>query len=132
MLLLTRFLSGQCETDLFLDRCASNLGTYNFIKSFVVKASPRKKVNTEFMYVFSKGSKYIIIACPDDNEAGEMVINLYDRDHNLMASTYDSRSGKNYPDLEYPCSATGVYYVSTDFKNRRNGCGLCILGFTKD
>lgn len=123
---------GQCDTDLFLDKCASNLDTYNFIKSFSVNVSPRKKVNPEYSYVFSKGSTYKIIVCDQEAAGGRMIVNLYNRDHNLIASTYDEKADKYYSDLLYPCEATGVYYISATFKGSKGGCGLCILGFNKE
>lgn len=129
--LMPQITSGQCETDAFLDNCASNLGTYNYIKTFIAYASPRKKANPENLYVFSKGSTYKIIACME-NPGGNMIINLYDRNHNLIASTYDHTSKKYYSELQYPCPVTGVYYIRTTFEGTKDGCGMCILGFSKD
>jgi hypothetical protein len=122
----------QCETDEFLDKCASNLGTYNYIKTFIAYASPRKKSNSENIYVFSKGSTYKMIACMAEPVSGNMVISLYDRNHNLIACTYNQSTNKYYSELQYPCSATGVYYIKTSFEGIRSGCGMCILGFSKE
>jgi len=123
---------GQCETDLFLDQCASCLGTYNYIKSFNVAASARKKAAPEYSYVFSKGSKYMLIVCDQHAGEGKMIVSLYDRDHNLIASTYDVAEDQYYPSMIYTCSTTGVYYIETSIQGSKSGCGLCILGFTKE
>jgi hypothetical protein len=123
--------SGQCETYTFLDNCATSLGTFNYIKSFDITAAPRKKAQPEFSYVFSKGSTYMLILCEDLLVQGKMVINLYDRNHNLIASTYDETTKKHYPKLVYSCSATGVYYIKASFTDSKKGCGMCILGFDK-
>lgn len=123
---------GQCDTDIYLDQCASNLGTYNYIKSFSVNASPRKKVNPEYSYVFSKGSTYMIIVCDQNVIGGKMIVSLYDREHKLIASTYDEKTDKYYSDLLYPCEATGVYYIRATFEGSKGGCGMCILGFNKE
>ncbi len=122
---------GQCETDMFLDQCASNLGTYNYIKSFNVTPD-KKKPASEYSYVFSKGSKYMLVVCDQHVDKGKMVVNLFDRGHNLIASTYDEAQDKYYPNLVYTCSTTGVYYIQTTFQGSKSGCGLCILGFTKE
>lgn len=132
LFLFPAYSSGQCDSDEFLDNCASNLGTYNYIKSFVVNANPRKQGNPEFKYVFSKGSTYMMIACTENTGNGKIVISLYNRDHNLIATTYDEKTKKYYPDLQYPCSSTGVYYIKATIEGTKSGCGLCILGFTKD
>lgn len=127
-----QFLYCQSDTDVFLDKCASSLGTYNYIKSFITNARPKKKSNPEFSYIFSKGSTYIMIACTENMAGGEMIISLYDRNHSLIATSYDSKSKKYYPDLQFPCSATGVYYIKTTFEGAKSGSGMCILGFSKD
>jgi hypothetical protein len=123
---------GQCESDAFLDKCAQNLGTYNYIKSFVAYANPKKKANSESTYVFSKGSTYMLLACTENASSGKLVVSLYDRDNNLIASTYDEKANKYYTELQYPCSATGVYHIKATFEGSKKGCGLCILGFSKD
>lgn len=122
----------QCDSDAFLDKCAQNLGTYNYIKSFVATAGSRKKDASEYKYVFSKGSRYIMIACPENEDDSRMIISLYDRNHNLLACNYDESADKYYTELQYPCSATGVYYVKAKMEGAKRACGLCILGFTKD
>jgi hypothetical protein len=123
--------SGQCDPEILLDKCATNLGTFNYIKSFSVNARPRKKASQEFSYVFSKGSKYILIVCNDNLESGNMIVNLYDSVHNLIASSYDEKENKYYPDLLYNCSSTGLYYIKTSITSK-GGCGMFILGFNKD
>lgn len=124
--------SAQCNSDAFLDKCAQSLGTYNYIKSFVATAGSRKKDAPEYTYVFSRGSKYIMIACPEKENESRMVISLYDRNHTLIACNYDESADKYYTELQYPCSATGVYYVKAKMEGAKKACGLCILGFTKE
>jgi hypothetical protein len=121
----------QCDSDEFLDRCAPSLGTYNYIKSFSLTAGSKKKSSGEFSYVFSKGSTYLLVLCEDELKEGKLVVSLYDRNHNLIASTFNETTGKYYPNLVYPCLSTGVYYIKASFKDARKGCGMCILGFNK-
>jgi hypothetical protein len=123
---------GQPDADAFLDKCSANLGTYNYIKSFVIDTKSKKKENSEYSYVFSKGSKYILIVCNDNGSTGEMHVNLYDRNHDLIGSTYDESTNKLYPELIYTCSATGVYYIKPVFKGAKRSRGICILGFSKE
>ena len=124
--------SGQCESDAFLDKCATNLGSFNYIKSFTLNARPKKKANSEISYVFSKGSTYMLILCNDNVIGGEMIINLYDREHKLIASTFDQKTDKHFSNILYSCSATGVYYIQASLKDAKGGCGMCILGFRND
>lgn len=130
--LFPKSLFGQCESDILLDKCASDLGTYNYIRSYKVNAYSRRKADSEFSYVFSKGSTYIMLPCTENSDYGKMVISIYDRDHKLLASTYDENTRKYYSDLQYPCSVTGLYYIKATFKDTKRGYGTCILGFNRD
>ena len=132
MLFASVIAFGQCESDEFMDHCASSLGSNTFIKAFQVKIKPKKEVKIEYSYVFSKGSSYTIIVCDQNQKGNRMIVNLYDRSHKLIASSYDRRSKKHYPDLVYPCSATGVYYIESTFEGSNPGCGVIILGFEKN
>jgi hypothetical protein len=131
-LIIPQVSFGQSDNDELLDKCAANLGTYNYIKSFKVNTGLWKKVNSEYSYVFSKGSTYILIACNESTDKGKMIISLYDRNKNLIASNYDENTKNYYSDLLFPCSATGVYYIRITFEGMRRGHGICILGFNKE
>ncbi len=120
---------GQCDSDEFLDKCASSLETYTFIKAFNVNMKKTEKV--EYSYVFSKGSSYMIIVGDQKVPGQRMIVNLYDRNHKLIVSSYNKKSNTFYPNLVYPCSATGVYYMEATFEGTKGGCGVCILGFKK-
>lgn len=123
------FTFGQCDSDEFLDNCASSLETYTFIKAFNVNVKKADKV--EYSYVFSKGSNYMIIVCDQNSPGNRMIVNLYDRNHKLIVSSFNRKTKTYYPNLIYPCSATGVYYMDASFENSKGGCGVIILGFKK-
>ena len=123
---------GQCENDASLNKCAPKLGSYNYLKSFASGTKPRKKSSNEISYVFSKGSTYIMIACTDESRGKSLVLNLYDMNHNLIASNYNEKTETCYSEIVYPCSATGVYYIRIAYENSKPGCGLCILGFNRE
>lgn len=129
-LIIPQLLHAQCDSDAFLDNCASKLDSYTFIKAF--NTSMKKTDVTEYSYVFSKGSTYIIIGCDQEIDGSRMIVNLYDRNHKIIASTYNNKTKTFYPDLVYPCSATGVYYMEVTFEGSQGGCGVCLLGFKKD
>jgi len=131
MLLLSVASFAQCESDEFLDECASALGSHTFIKSFNTKINPKKKATVEYSYVFSKGSEYSVILCDQKIKNSRLIVNLYDRNHKLIGSSYSKKTRKHYPDLTYPCTATGVYYIEASFEGSASGCGVIILGFTK-
>lgn len=123
---------GQCDTDGFMDVCASNLGTYNYIKAFKANASNRRKSGKEFTYVFSKGSDYLLVSCGENLAGGRMIISLFDRNHEQIASTRNETQTKDYTEMKYECNTTGVYYIKISFEGSGKGCGMCILGMSTD
>jgi hypothetical protein len=129
VLMFPGYIYAQCDSDAFLDKCASRLETFTFVKAF--NTSLKKAEKTEYSYVFSKGSNYMIIVGDLDIAGERMIINLYDRNHKLIASSFNAKTKSYYPDLVYPCSATGVYYMEVTFEGAKGGCGVCILGFKK-
>lgn len=125
-------IQAQCSSNAFYDACAANLENFSFAKSFEINtgSSVEKEAKlTEYQYVFSKGTYYLITICSPD-EANPMVLNLYDRDHKLISSSYDKKKRKYFSTLEYQCNATGVYYLEYTFKSKPN-CGISYLGFKR-
>jgi len=85
---------------------------------------------SEFFYVFSEGSEYMIIACEENQGNGNMVISLYDREERLIATT-SKENGGAYSELKFICSSTGLYYLKVKFNDSKSGCGMCMLGVKK-
>ena len=122
----------QCTSDAFLDKCASSLGEFTFIKSFNISIDKKSSDSKyEYSYVFSKGSTYKIIICDENINGNKMIVTLFDRNHKMIATNFNKASKKFYPLFSYPCSATGVYYLEVTFENGKEGCGVNILGFSK-
>lgn len=129
--LIPMIICGQCDSEVFLDNCAPSLDTYTYIKKFPVFIKRKKSENIVFSYVFSKGSTYKLIVCDQGKKGGKMIINFYDRNRKLIASTYNKKSRQHNEILLFPCTATGVYYIEGQFEGSGGGCGVCILGFDK-
>lgn len=128
-LLSSSQLSAQCSSEAFMDKCASVLEEFNFIKSY--EFENKKSNKGEYSYVFSKGSAYRIVICDEGISGNRLIVTLYDRNHKKIVSSYDKRTKKHYPTLTYPCSATGVYYIAYEFEGSKARCAVNILGFSK-
>jgi hypothetical protein len=130
ILLLPSFSSApDCDDDDFLDNCAAEISGYKFLKAHKVSVSGSDAgKSVELSSVLSAGSTYILTACSGSN----MTVTLYDRNKKLIMSNYDKAKKKYYPTIKYSCKATGVYYLKYEFENGGSGCGVGIIGFTKD
>ena len=130
--LIPQYPYSQCFTDTFMDKCASSLGAFTFMKSFNIELGKATgQVKSEQSYVLSKGSKYLIIICDQNINGNKMIVSLFDRNHKLIASSFNKKSKKHYHTLSYPCTATGVYYIESSFETDKGGCGVNIIGFNK-
>ena len=61
----------------------------------------------------------------------KLVVNLYDRNRQLISSSYYKPKNMHVPKVGYKCSATGVYYIEAFFEDNAENCGIIILGFKK-
>jgi len=130
--LFPRIASAQCEDDEFLDHCFELLGDYTYIKTYESEAKEgSSKYPHTNAYIFSKGTRYVITACGKNSEGDKMIINLYNRNRRLVASSFNKRGERNYSKIIYNCSATGIYYIQPIIDKKDGRCGISILGFKK-
>ncbi len=123
------YMYADCTSEAFIDTCTGKLKGFAFLKAYKVNSKQAKGGKPiEYSYVFSKNTNYMLSVC--NGEGGNMVVNLYDKNRRLLATSFDKRTNKNYPALIYRCTATGVYYISFEFSGGE-GCGASVLGFKK-
>ncbi len=128
----------QCDDEAFLDNCAQRLDDFTFLKAYKLTEKEikdgKKTKGVEYSYVFSKETMYKLTVCDNKESDSKMIVNLYDRNRKLIASNYDRKTKRSYPSIGYKCKATGVYYLTYNFKGADDswdGCGVSILGFNK-
>ncbi len=124
-------VNAQCDDEDFMDLCAEKLGDFTFVKANKIKLSGTTKdgkaPTVEYPFVLSKSSTYVLTACYPG--PGNMIVELFDRDHKFIMSNYDKSQKKYYPTINFVCSATGVYYLVYSFANTENACGIGMIGF---
>ncbi|MDP4266532.1 MAG: hypothetical protein Q8880_03775 [Bacteroidota bacterium] len=127
--LITSNLYSQCDTFEFLDDCTGQIKPFTFIKSFDVNFATKKgsSKKMEFSYPLNSGHTYIFATC-GGNEA-KMILNLFDRNHKLIATNYIASSKKYYETLVYECNSTSEYFFEVSFENDQKTCGVVVLGF---
>ncbi|MDI9340807.1 MAG: hypothetical protein QM534_09600 [Sediminibacterium sp.] len=127
MLLSTMFtVRAQC----IQGECSKKLGDFTFIKSVNINSSCVEGKANQFSYVFSQGSTYMVLACDSEKKGARMIVNLYDKEKNLIATNKNRK--KFYPSITFPCSATGVYYIESFYEGSSpDACGINVLGFSR-
>src|SRR5690349_8752684 len=121
-------VQSQCDSDAFRDECTKKLQGNIFLKEYKINSRDAQKGGPiEYSCTFNKGNNYFMSVCSGSSTVN-MVVNLYDKDRRLLATSFDVRNQKYYPALVYRCTTTGIYYLSFAF-NGGEGCGVSVLGF---
>jgi hypothetical protein len=127
---LTSNSFAQCDTTDKLKACAPNPNTgYTLIKSFHVDGEGGSKAKIEYSYVFTKGTKYLVNVCGAAETPDGVVVTIYDKYRNKVASNL--LEGDIVAAISYPCSATGIYYITYTFQESKEYCGGSTIGFKR-
>ena len=120
----------QCESANRAAGCAPNPDSgYTLIKSFEVDGKGGTKSKIEYSYVFTKGTKYLVNVCAGEKTTDGVVVTVYDKYRNKVASNLVD--GDALKAIAYPCSATGIYYITYTFENSKEYCGGSTIGFKR-
>jgi hypothetical protein len=135
-LILTVFLlqasevTGQCNSENLSSQCIPKLSAgFNFLKSYKIDGDNGAKDKVEYSYVFLKGTQYMINICAPNQPTDGIIVSLYDSNRNKVIS---SKLNDQYISaIQYPCNATGVYYIQYTFEKPSSYCGGSALGFKR-
>ena len=129
--LLSSTAIAQCEEQEFVDHCAANLSDeYAYLRTFEAEEI---EGSTNYPYtgafLFRKGVNYMFTSCGVSEDYHRIVVKLYNRTRKLVASSYNSESGKHYDRMVFKCNATGIFFVQTLTTLNETSCGITMLGF---
>jgi len=130
LLLSANSSTAQCNPDSYSEQCITKLpDSFTFLKSFKIDGENGAKKKIEYSYVFSKDTQYSINICADGAETDGIVVSMYDSNRKRVMTNYIN--GNFYAGIQYPCKATGIYYITFTFEGSSNYCGGSILGFKR-
>ena len=118
----------QSERQERVQDCASKAGDGAiYLKEFVVSLPKVTKGERPPMYrqaVILRGNNiYRFNIC---NDKGEAVIRVYDSS-NMLVSSYDQKSGKEYNPINFLCRKTGQYIIMITMKDGKAGEAVGIM-----
>ncbi|MEN8247575.1 MAG: hypothetical protein ABFS32_01480 [Bacteroidota bacterium] len=120
----------QCDASSKITKCApSPESGYTLIKSFEVDGKGGTKTKIEYSYVFTKGTKYLINVCGGEDTPDGVVVTIYDKYRNKVATSLVN--GEVVKAIAYPCTATGIYYITYTFQESEQYCGGSTIGFKR-
>jgi hypothetical protein len=134
-LFLTGMLSYGQVTDPLVSNCATNAGANaKYLKDFRIQLG-KASTQGEFRYKANmslwKNTKYRFSMCNAENSKGQLILTIKDESNKLILSSFDKKSGKIYPFVDFECQKSGLYQVSYDFTDGQQGSGVGVVSMIK-
>lgn len=134
LLILTLSASSQAA-DQLVSSCVMNIGPdAKFLKDFRVqlgKAENQKDLRYKANMSLWKNTRYRFSMCSAENSAGKLILTIRDQTDKVILSSYDSKTGKVYPFIDFTCNKSGIYKLSFDFENWQQGSGVGVVSMIK-
>ncbi|MDH5602650.1 MAG: hypothetical protein OEY51_01855 [Cyclobacteriaceae bacterium] len=122
--------TAQCDPEPHTSACIPKLSSgFNFLKSYKVDGQMGGKERVEYSYVFTTGTQYMINVCAGNGGNDGIVVSLYDSKRNLVATSV--HDGQQLSAFIYPCTTTGIYYITYTFDGSSTFCGGSAMGFKR-
>lgn len=126
-------LSGQ-DISKDVQNCALNAGKDAiYLQDFKVdksKFGSDGNVPVKFTMLLKKNVRYRFTACKSSSFTGKLALKLYDESQ-LMGTTYNPATGKEYPGFDFVCTKTGVYHLFIEFPDGTPGEAAAILSYVE-
>jgi len=134
LFMLPAFAKAQ-TTDPLVSKCAMAAGpNTTYLKDFRVqlgKGNTQGELRYKQVFPLSKNMKYKFTLCSADNSGGQLIMRIKDDTGKQVLASFDQKSGKTFPSVEFTCNKTGTYNISFDFLNFSQGLGVGIISLVK-
>ena len=136
VLLLTvgLLVKGQ-STDLLVSNCVLNVGSNaKYLKDFRVqlgKAPAAGELRYKAQMSLWKNTKYRFSMCNSEDSNGKLILSIKDNTNNEVLSSFDQKTGKIYPYVDFICNKSGIYQLNYDFSGRQQGSGVGVVSMVK-
>jgi hypothetical protein len=124
------FTFGQ-STDPLISKCLADAGIdAKYLKDFRIQlgeAPSQSELRYKANISLWKDMKYRFATCCTEDSKGKLILNIKDDANRIVLSSFDPKTGKAYPFVEFICSKSGVYQVSYDFTNEKKGSGVGVV-----
>jgi hypothetical protein len=140
LILTFLFIAGMLSfgqvTDPLVSNCATNAGANaKYLKDFRIQLGKASTQQGEFRYKANmslwKNTKYRFSMCNAENSKGQLILTIKDESNKLILSSFDKKTGKIYPFVDFECQKSGLYQVSYDFTDGQQGSGVGVVSMIK-
>jgi hypothetical protein len=132
--LISVLSQGQAPNPL-VSKCAMSAGSNTtYLKDFRVQlgqGSQQAELRYKQVFPLSKNMRYKFTLCNAENSKGELIMRIKDDAGKLVLASFDQKSGKTFPSVEFLCNKTGTYQIYFDFLNFQQGSGVGVISLVK-
>lgn len=134
-LLFMGLVSSAQSTDSFITPCIDVAGAdAKYLKDFRIELGKSADLE-DFRYKanmsFWKNTRYRFSMCTTDDSKGQLILIIKDESDQVVLSSYDKKTGKSYPLVDFTCNRSGIYKLSYDFTNGQQGSALGVVCVVK-
>jgi hypothetical protein len=127
-------VNGQASEQL-VTSCVVNAGPNSkYLKDFRIELG-KAPIAGDFRYKAQmslwKNTKYKFTQCNAQNSKGRLVLTIKDDANKVILNSYDPKTGKIYPDIEFICNKSGIYQLSYDFVDGQQGSGVGVVSMVR-
>jgi hypothetical protein len=134
-LLTIGLLSYGQATDQFVSKCVMSAGpNARYLKDFRIqlgKAAVQNELRFKANMSLWKNTKYRFTLCNTDGSKGQLILNVKDAANKIILSSFDQKTRKTFPFVDFLCSKSGVYQLNYDFTDGQQGSGIGVVSMVK-
>lgn len=135
LLIATGILAAGQATDPLVSNCISTAGpNAKYLKDFRIqlgKAAGTGDFRYKAQMSLWKNTKYRFTMCNAENSEGKLILTIKDDTNKQVLSSYDPKTGKTYPYVDFICNRSGIYQISFDFTDGQPGSGVGVVSMVK-
>lgn len=136
LLLLTvgLLLKGQAS-DPLVSNCLTTVGSgAKYLKDFRIqlgKAPSAGELRYKAQMSLWKNTKYRFSMCNSEDSKGKLILSVKDDTNKMVLSSFDKKTGKTYPFVDFICNKSGIYQLNYDFIDGQQGSGVGLVSMVK-
>ena len=129
--LLVGIFSQAQSTDPLVSNCVMNAGPdTRYLKDFriqLAQGSPSADMRYKAQMSLWKNTKYRFSLCNSDESQGQLILTIKDVANKEILSSFDKKTGKIYPFIDFICNKSGIYTLNFDIDGGKQGSGVCVV-----
>jgi hypothetical protein len=134
-LLTIGILSFGQTTDPLIGKCLTSAGdNAKYVKDFRIqlgKGEAQGDLRFKAPCSLWKNTKYRFTMCNTQDSKGQLFLSIKDDANKTVLSSYDQKTGKTYPYIDFVCNKSGIYQLNYDFTNGQQGSGVGVVSMVK-